>query len=365
MGRKHWLKASMTLLPAALFAAAPVPASAQADDDLVIRVVDVGAGLCVVIVAPDGHGMLYDAGRSAGPTGGFCRRAVAQMLPGGGLDLVVLSHSDSDHMSELPGILADNHAGIIIHPGDDRGDPSDAATIRRSITAEQSGDGADVRDLGEIDRALSAPSSGLTPRPVRPGDSFAVGGATATFIAGWSDGREARSPDEPELRDAAMRNGLSIVIRVAYGGHSVLLTGDTVGVRRGDGSACEYAERIMVERAGSVPIDSDVLIGQHHGAENATSACFAEAVSPDIVVFSAGHAFHHPRQAAAARLRTAIPGVTILRTDFGDNEGGAEMSADSGLCKDLPGDDDVEIRLSLDPAVRPVARYMGTSRPCI
>jgi competence protein ComEC len=365
MHRKTWFKASVAFLSGALFTLASVPASGQAASDLVIRVVDVGAGLCVVIAAPGGHGMLYDAGRSAGRTGGFCRRAVRQMLPGRNLDLVVLSHSDTDHIRELPGILLDNRARVIIHPGDDRGDPSDAATMRQSIARERSGQRADVRDLREIDQAIATPRPGFTPRPVRPGDSFAVGDATATFIAGWSDGREARSPGEPELRDAPMRNGLSIVMRVTYGGHSVLLTGDTVGVMRGNGTQCEYAERVMVDRSASVPIDSDVLIGQHHGAENATSSCFARAVSPGIVVFSAGSLNHHPRQAVVDRLRRIDSRVQILRTDVGDNEGAPEMiDADSSRCPDPPGDDDVEIRLSRTPAVRPVARYVGTSRPC-
>lgn len=50
---------------------APGAASAE---HAYIRVVDVGAGLCVVAVVPGGHAMLYDAGRGQ-PR---CRNAVRE-----------------------------------------------------------------------------------------------------------------------------------------------------------------------------------------------------------------------------------------------------------------------------------------------
>ena len=241
---------------ASLWLFSTAPAAAQSTD-AVIRVVDIGAGLCVVATAPGGA-MLYDAGRG----GTLCRDAVRAMVPGRRLDLVVLSHSDVDHIRELPAILGENTAAVIIHPGDPRGPALDP--VHQAIRDHQS-NGARVFNLTEID---NPPSSGPGPTPIRPGDSFAVGSARATFIAGWSNGNQTRGRGEAELNGGPMHNALSIVIRFEYGGHSVLLTGDTVGRMIGNSDTrCAYAERIMSGRSASVPIDSDVLVGQHHGAQ--------------------------------------------------------------------------------------------------
>ena len=320
------------LIAALILLAAPVRATAQS---AYLRVVDVGAGLCVIAVTPDGHAMLYDAGRGQP----LCRQAVDEIVTSDVLDLVVLSHSDSDHVRELVAILNDNRARRIIHPGDPRGEI--LGPIREAIAEEP---GADVWNLSE--------------RPVAGGRRFRIGGATATFVAGWSDGEDTRGEGEPSLlSEPAMRNNaLSTVIRFEFGGHSVLLTGDTVGRPDSpDYTLCRYAERIMVENIANVPLQSDVLIGQHHGADNATSNCFIRAVRPTFVVFSAGHQHRHPRQSAADRLVAfGVEPSNIFRTDRGDDEGGVgrkrEWLWDSLRdCVDKPGDDDVEIHLPSDP----------------
>ena len=136
-----------------------------------VRVVDVGAGLCVVAVVPGGHAMLYDAGRGQP----LCRQAVQELVPGGRLDLVVLSHSDADHIRELPAILEDVDAAVIVHTGDPRGPLLDP--IRRSIEAEGTR-GAEIWNLSQ--------------RPVPIGHKFPVGAATATFIASNSSERHTR-----------------------------------------------------------------------------------------------------------------------------------------------------------------------------
>lgn len=336
--------------------AQPVPRSAN---DVVMRVVDVGAGLCVVITVPGGYAMLYDAGRGAGR----CMRAVTQLVPGKRFDLVVLSHSDSDHISELDEILEPdaNLAAVIIHPGDLRGPLVDR--VRRFLP-QQKERGATIFNLTEM-RA-----SGTT---LQPGRRFAVGAATATFVAGWSDGNETQGPNEPPLPDSPRVNALSIVIRFEYRGHSVLLTGDTIGREENsaDNSLCQYAERIMVARAPSVPIDSDVLVGQHHGGDNSTSNCFIRAVSPEFVVFSAGNQYHHPRQSVVDRLvANDVNPAKIFRTDLGDNEGGEdrEMEMVRGSlregCADAPEDDDVEIVLPYRRTARVRVGYRTPSRGC-
>jgi len=312
--------------------ASPSPASAQ---DAYLRVVDVGAGLCVIAVVPDGHAMVYDTG--AGAT--RCGDAVAELVPAKAIDLLVLSHSDIDHIGAARRILAEHAVATILHPGDLRSGVT-IANVRTDIANEA---GARVINLATEDLPF--------------GTTFPVGSATATFIAGWDDPREIYGSD-PSLdgsgHQAERYNGISLVVRFEYGGHSVLLTGDTLGRIEGsrlDETLCQYAEREMVENSATVPVRSDILVGQHHGSDDSSSNCFIRAVSPTWVVFSAGHEYLHPRQSAADRfLANGVDKDRMLRTDRGDNEGGSGRGKEwiygaLAGCRDLPGDDDVEIRL--------------------
>jgi competence protein ComEC len=315
-----------------------------------VRVVDVGAGLCVVALSPDQHAMVYDTGRGEAR----CLTAVRELVPNRRIDLLVLSHSDSDHIGATKAILDENQIATIIHPGDPRG-PS-LNPIRKAITDEP---GANVWNLRV--------------RPVPFGQRFSVGSATATFVAGWSDGQKTRASEEPTLtnKPAMRNNALSSVIRFEFGGHAVLFTGDTVGRPDSkDQTLCRYAERKIVENVTAVSIQSDVLVGQHHGADNATANCFITAVRPTFVVFSAGHQHRHPRQSAADRLvANGIDPNNIYRTDKGDNEGGSGWKKEwvygtLAGCKDEPEDDDVEIHLPGDPLARVTVNYRTPTTGC-
>lgn len=340
------------LMVATALVAVATPALSQ-PSGAYLRVVDVGAGLCVVATTPDGHSMVYDAGRGSER----CAQAVRELVPGGRIDLLVLSHSDADHVGATRSILAYADVATIIHPGDPRGPL--LTPIRQDILAE----GAD--------------NWNLQTRVPRPGQVFRVGEATATFVAGWPRGSDTQGPGEPALADEGLHNGLSIVIRFEYRGHAVLLTGDTVGrlISRDD-RLCQYAERIMVERAGTVPLRSDVLIGQHHGADNATSNCFIRAVKPLeldrplSVVFSAGNMYRHPRQSAVDRLvANGVLPQNIFRTDYGGYEGGSGRDREwvTGTfpnCTDEAGDDDVEVRLPSQAGAPVVTTYRTPPTGC-
>jgi beta-lactamase superfamily II metal-dependent hydrolase len=90
-------------LLAGLFILAASPAIAQPSaGDAIVRVVDIGPGLCVVAAVPGGHGMVFDAGP---PGATRCTAAVRELIPGRRLDLFVLSHSDSDHIGVVGPIL--------------------------------------------------------------------------------------------------------------------------------------------------------------------------------------------------------------------------------------------------------------------
>jgi beta-lactamase superfamily II metal-dependent hydrolase len=227
------------------------PTNAQAEE-LYLRAVDVGARLCVVAIAPGDHAMVYDAGRGTQA----CLTAVEELVPSGKIDLLILRHSDGDHIGAARAILAANEVKVIIHPGDSRAE--DLSRLRNAIATVP---GADLWNMAT--------------QPVPIGTLFPLGLVTITFIAGWSDGDQIRAPEEKKLDDAMRKNGLSLIVRIEFAGHSVLLSGDTVGrYQYATGTACGYAERIMVEHDSQLSLKSDILIGQHHGADNATSYCF-------------------------------------------------------------------------------------------
>lgn len=84
-------------------------------------------------------------------------------------------------------------------------------------------------------------------------------------------------------------NDASIVAKLTYGNESFLLTGDST----------KKAEYILLG-LGSSLLKSDVLKAGHHGSKNSTSLPYAEAVSPEYAVISAGagNRYGHPSQEA-------------------------------------------------------------------
>lgn len=344
-------------------AASVVPATAihaHEQQNVYVRVVDVGNAMCVVAKAPGDHYMLYDAGHWNSTE---CEAAVKEIAGDNRLDLVVLSHSDADHIAELPEILADNPANTLVYTGKPGTSQGTWPNVLAAINNAEVNQGTHVRDL-----SVTPLPNMLEPLPgTRRADPLVVslGDATVTFVAGWPSWDEAGDPGaEPD--ESERRNAISIVVRLEYNGQSILLTGDTVGRRRGSEPqekdvACRDAERWMVWE-GNAALNSDVLVGQHHGGENSSSFCFIDAVSPDYVVFTAGNGTHdHPRATVAARyLLRHIPPENLLRTDRGDDDEPGDVEWDFGMipgCADQRGDDDVEIILPGVSNASPVVRY--------
>lgn len=305
--------------------------------ELYVRVVDVGAGECVVVKAPgsDGkdHYMVYDAGNYE-DSGKTAIEAINEIIPAGSkIDLLVLSHSDSDHIAAVPEIMDAYHVKRVIHAGYQR--PTNTwKESNQAILDEAAMDGCKDVNLALVD--------------VAPGSTYKIGKATAVFVAGF----HKPPADWGNLDDSEEKNAGSIVIRLVYKGKSVLICGDAVGRHIDDpDDACIAAEKFMVDNADAVNLDSDVIVAPHHGADNGSSKAFINAVSPEYVIFSAGHKFDHPRKSAAERyLAAGVSLQKMLRTDREDDEsdkGDKEWAAGrkSGE-KDKPGDDDVEVRIS-------------------
>ena len=308
-------------------------------DDVYLRVVDAGPALCTVTSIPGGHYLVYDTGHW---TGTNCITAVRDIVAGSEIDLLIISHPDGDHVGEAREIIDEYFVHRMIRTGH-RG-TSGAWDEMNEATGRAATRGTTIINLQTSELV--------------PGEQLRLGDATLTLIAGWGDWTRT------SLSAAERRNVISIVARLDYHGASVLYAGDTIGRRLTDpDSACKDAEAVMVANA-AVTLASDVLIAPHHGGNNASSTCFIQAVDPRFVIFSAGHRFHHPTGATAARyLAHGVPADHIYRTDLGDDEGGAEWDAGRVAgCRDGRGDDGVDVLLHPDGSV--AIAYRGDATGC-
>jgi len=303
------------------------------EDDLYVRVVDVGPGLCTITRIPGPYFMVYDAGHW---NNSRCHKAVLDVAGDNDIDLMVISHNDGDHLGDADLILKNYRVKKIIRTGFERRGNIGWDNMNRAIGKETEY-GATVINLGT--------------EPLIPGEVIKLGGAEIMAVRGynsWPDNIADGSADgDSHLSTAELRNVISIVLRLTFEGKSILFTGDTVGrdMDVDDVDQCKYAEKLMVDDAAEVPIDADVIIAPHHGSETSGSTCFLNAVGAKFAIFSAGHKYKHPTKDSVNRyLDTGTSKTRVYRTDRGDDEGGAESPLQRVPgCKDHSGDDDIEI----------------------
>jgi competence protein ComEC len=243
------------------------------DGRLHVWFLDVGQGDAVLIQTPDGTQVLVDGGPS--PSALFGQ--LGEVLPfwDRSLDLVVLTHPDSDHMAGLIPLLERYRV----------------TTVVDSVAANEPGANAWLAAVGEAGVARQVAARGMELR---------AGSALMTVLHPAAD---------PALIDAG--NDDSIVLRLQYGATSALFTGD----------AEAGAEGAMVS---SLPLlKADVLKVAHHGSASGTSARFVAAVAPQLAVISVGaeNRFGHPAPEVLDRLR----GAKVLRTD---QRGRIELESD-------------------------------------
>ena len=331
---------------------------ATAQQSVRVRVIDVGAGLCSVasITGPEGTAYLvFDAGAEFPFQAHPCLEGVQEVVGGSPVDVMVISHSDADHLADADDVLDAFQVKRIVRTGASRSGPGQWKRFDDAVAREVE-EGAEDRNLAND--------------PLRPGEEISLAGATLTFVAGWSEWLAPERFDQGEER-----NVISIVARLHYDGRSVLFTGDTIGRRKTDeDGACKNAEEFMVANSGNVPIRSNVLIAPHHGGNNGSSACFiaavfggpGERVVPRYVVFPSGHAHGHPTQAVIDRLREhgGLGDRYMLRTDRGDDElSRYHADADPPGCHDPVGDDSVDI--SWAQGSRLQVKYIGRDGACV
>jgi beta-lactamase superfamily II metal-dependent hydrolase len=315
------------------------------DEKVEVRVIDVGAGLCTVIKLPGGQTIIYDAGNGGSKTLAQLGKVVNF---GTDIELLVLSHTDQDHIAAAENILEFYKVKKLLWTGYN---PKGTELFKSLCEA--------IKKMPEVEEInLHEKDSVIT-----PGVKLKFGKATLSFLCGFN-----KPPIAWNMKGNAEKvNSVSIVMKLQYSRHSVLFCGDAVGWSPRTSPIA--TEQYLIQNAAHL-LPSTILIAPHHGAENGNSDAFIEKVSPEYVIFSAGGKHFHPRAVAATRyLNHGVELSKIFRTDRGDDENTPNNETKEWThqrevrCKDPRGDDD--IRIKLYQRSPPRVGYINTNGGCI
>ncbi|MGY6269502.1 DNA internalization-related competence protein ComEC/Rec2 [Achromobacter denitrificans] len=234
---------------------------------------DVGQG-SAILVETASQALLFDAGPRSYGGSDAGERVVAPFLRARGirrLDVLVLSHADTDHVGGTRAVLA-------------------AAPVLRSYAAFDLH--AFLRRDARIWPEAGTPAPPRDTQRCRRGQHWEADGVTFTFLHPARDGSGA-------LED---RNADSCVLRVQGAGHSLLLTGD-VGVAQ---------ER---ELAAAGLAATDVVLVSHHGSSSSSGRELVAATAARHAIAQAGYLnrFRHPARAVESRWIRA--GAAFWRSD--------------------------------------------------
>lgn len=225
------------LLPVLLWHV-PRPAGGQFD----LLAADIGQGNAVIVRTAQ-HALMYDAGPRFSRESDAGHRVLVPLLRALDLplDVLMLSHRDSDHTGGALALLAmQPEAQLISSIEDDH-----------ELQAER-----------EVHRCLA-------------GQRWR-----------WDQvDFEVLHPRERDYGVVEKSNAMSCVLRISNGIHSVLLVGDIE----------QAQEQRLVADAGP-QLKSDLLLVPHHGSKSSSNAAFLDAVNPRIALVQSGYRnrFGHP-----------------------------------------------------------------------
>lgn len=231
--------------------------------------IDVGQGDSGLVVSPDGEAMLVDGG---GP--GRLDRIQAALKAHGveRLAVVVATHPHNDHIGSLDDVILQVPVGRFLDSGFNLG--SDAQQ-----------------------RLLKAIKERRVPFTLaRAGESFSLGDQVTVAVLAPRTPLITGTDSDP--------NNNSVILKVAYGGVRLLLTGDM-----------EERERERLYSDGQ-DLAAEVYKVAHHGSHNGTDAELLGRVRPRLALISCelGNDYGHPHAKTITALTSAS--VPIYRTDL-------------------------------------------------
>jgi competence protein ComEC len=230
---------------------------------------DIGQGTAVLL-RTHRHFLLFDTGPQTSPEVDAGSRVLVPLLRARGetrIDLLMLSHRDSDHVGGAAAVL------------------SAVAVAQLSSSLEP------AHPL-----LAAASQRGVSVRRCEAGQRWE-----------WDGVRFEVLHPMPDDHSAGLKpNALSCVLRVqgASGGRSVLLTGDIEAPQ----------EAALLQRLGA-GLRTDVLIVPHHGSKTSSTAGFLDAVAPTTAVVQAAYRSRYGHPAAEVLTRYDERGIAVVRSD--------------------------------------------------
>ncbi|MSR88992.1 MAG: DNA internalization-related competence protein ComEC/Rec2 [Candidatus Margulisbacteria bacterium] len=265
-----------------------IPTFAESSPQLKVTILDVGQGDSILIETPHNKRILIDAGarfydrKTHELQVDMGKRVVLPALINKGinsLDLLIITHFDSDHVGGAPYLLT--HIPI-----------------------------KTIMDNGGYNPAFKDYARYLNEHP------------KLTHLTG-QEGQTITLEDNliltilhpfPNTRRDPHENNNCIVVKLTYGTIDFLFTGDLE----------EIGENALIQRHAK-DLACEVLKLGHHGSKTSSCEAFLNHVRPRIAIVSAGrhNHYHHPAPSVVSRVNAH--NIPILRTD---EQGSIEISTD-------------------------------------
>ncbi|WP_241535856.1 MBL fold metallo-hydrolase [Indiicoccus explosivorum] len=263
---------TLLMLPGCTFYEGDTRHNAAGEEAAVLTVHYIDAGQADATLFELGeHAMLIDAGD-------WNATDVVEYLEAqeiGDIDIAVGTHPDADHIGQLAQVIGQFDVEEVWLPGNTS--PSNTFTgVLQSI---------DASGTGYVEP--------------RAGDEYELGSLEIDVLY----------PEEI----TGETNEESISLKLTYGETDFIFTGD----------AGTEQEQDMIDSGAD--LDAEVLQLGHHGSNTSTSRAFLRAVSPEVVIYSAGEGnpYGHPHAEVIASAEnigadvygTDVNGTVIVKTD--------------------------------------------------
>ncbi|MDP3309817.1 MAG: ComEC/Rec2 family competence protein, partial [Polaromonas sp.] len=218
---------------------------------------DVGQGNAL-LVRTAGHTLVYDSGPRFSRESDAGHRVLVPLLRAYGerVDMLMLSHRDSDHIGGAPAVLAMQPQAVLLSSIEDNHPLQALRPSQRCVAGQRwSWDGVDF---------------------------------------------EVMHPSAGDYATTQKSNAMSCVLRIFNGSSAALLAGDI-----------ELAQEQRLVAAG-LDLKADLLLVPHHGSKTSSSAAFLDAVQPSLALAQVGYRnrFGHPAPLVLERYRER--GIRVL-----------------------------------------------------
>lgn len=255
-----------------------------------LTILDVGHGNCAVL-EHEGRVAVLDAGSQGAAVSFLEERKL------GRIDLLLLSHSDADHIDGALSLIIRASEGLL-----------QIAKIRVNSDAKKDSKLWDdfCHAIDRLQRRGSSLDYKIGLHAGLPGE-YSVGGVTIDVVAPslYLTGKGVGNKDSRGRRITS--NSLSAVLRLSFAGRPLaLLPGDLDEIGLDD-----------LESHGA-SLAAELLVYPHHGgAPSGLAARLMDRVRPSVVVFSVGRKkYSNPQPAIIETIRRCAPDVWIACTQL-------------------------------------------------